>query len=201
MTTPLIDEHELEDMARSEYETAMSFGISLDNFMRLARTILKRATAAQKSDGAEQLSPEEVADQVVNRWSAAGKMPQMAWDFRGLVADGIRTMLAAARCFADTEAESWQLALEGVTLAYADGKLRLLFAGGRSQTDIPCCPADLPDVLVYADRMIIDNSRGGGAHLAFNLPGAAKAQEAVQFMRGHGFEVTDYSESLWCGHG
>lgn len=38
-----VDDLDLEDIARSEFESAMAFGISLDNFMRLAKTVRDRA--------------------------------------------------------------------------------------------------------------------------------------------------------------
>ncbi|MFK4131921.1 hypothetical protein ACI2KR_06455 [Pseudomonas luteola] len=39
-----IDSAELEDLARIEFESAMAFGISLDNFVRLAKAVSDRYT-------------------------------------------------------------------------------------------------------------------------------------------------------------
>lgn len=46
----LIPECELEDMARIEFETALGFGITLDNFVRLAKTVLARVRKEASKD-------------------------------------------------------------------------------------------------------------------------------------------------------
>lgn len=46
----VLDDRELEDLARGEYEAAMGFGVSLDSFLRLAKTV--RAKACQAAAGA-----------------------------------------------------------------------------------------------------------------------------------------------------
>jgi hypothetical protein len=41
--------------------------------------------------------PQVVANTVVNEWNAAGRMPQMAWDFRGLVCAGVQRAMGDLR--------------------------------------------------------------------------------------------------------
>lgn len=48
---------------------------------------------AAPSEGAQR-DAEQLADETVNDWNQRGLMPEMAWDFRGLVADGIRRALS-----------------------------------------------------------------------------------------------------------
>lgn len=43
----------------------------------------------------EAIDVKAVADQTVKQWNEAGRMPEMAWDFRGLVEDGILKALAS----------------------------------------------------------------------------------------------------------
>jgi hypothetical protein len=50
---------------------------------------LRRAAAGVRVDA------ETIADEVTRRWNEAGKLPPMAWDFRGFAADAIRTALGA----------------------------------------------------------------------------------------------------------
>jgi len=47
-----------------------------------------------------------IADETVNAWANTGRMPQMAWDFRGLVADGVRRASAAPTPVADSGASA-----------------------------------------------------------------------------------------------
>lgn len=49
-----------------------------------------RALYPHPAPAAQAVDADAIAGQTVNEWAQAGKMPQMAWDFRALVADGIR---------------------------------------------------------------------------------------------------------------
>lgn len=43
------------------------------------------------------MTPEQIANETVEAWKAQGKMPQMAWDFRGLAADAARKAISDQR--------------------------------------------------------------------------------------------------------
>lgn len=45
------EDNRFEDMARSEFESAMAFGVSLDNFTRLARSVCSAVSAAEQCCG------------------------------------------------------------------------------------------------------------------------------------------------------
>lgn len=61
---------------------------------------------------------EQIAEQLVADWQAAGKMPPMAWDFRGFAAE------AARRALADGAVACEQIALkhQQTENTYAAGK-------------------------------------------------------------------------------
>lgn len=53
------------------------------------------AELAVQQAGLPEVSIEAIADEVTERWSREGKMPPMAWDFRGFAADAIRAAIAS----------------------------------------------------------------------------------------------------------
>ena len=58
MTTPQLTDDELRDLAHSAYEEAMSFGLSVDTFLRYFKGIRNRlATQAQGQDAAPAEQP------------------------------------------------------------------------------------------------------------------------------------------------
>lgn len=79
----------------------------------LAAALAAQAPAAASGAGTEIAAT--VADQTVRAWMAANKLPPMAFDFRGLVVDGIRAALAAAPAAAQPD----RAAQERDTLAQA----------------------------------------------------------------------------------
>jgi hypothetical protein len=53
-----VDDSALEGMARAEFEAAMSFGVSLDNFLRLARSVRARSAVPDNARNPLQANPE-----------------------------------------------------------------------------------------------------------------------------------------------
>jgi hypothetical protein len=53
----VLDDASLEDLARAEFETAMNFGVSLDNFVRLAKTVRAKMDCADPADPADLTGP------------------------------------------------------------------------------------------------------------------------------------------------
>ena len=60
MTTPRLTDDELQDLAHSAYEEAMSLGLSVDTFLRYFKGIRNRlATQAQGQDAAPAEQPQD----------------------------------------------------------------------------------------------------------------------------------------------
>ncbi|ABM32264.1 hypothetical protein [Paracidovorax citrulli] len=80
---PVLDESEAEDLARSAFETTMSYGVDFDAFRRLAMEVRRRCSAPrpQADAGAAAIAPDISADlersdwtaEEALRWYAAGK--------------------------------------------------------------------------------------------------------------------------------
>ncbi|MVT28135.1 hypothetical protein GO496_04155 [Acidovorax citrulli] len=69
---PVLDESEAEDLARSAFETTMSYGVDFDAFRRLAMEVRRRCSAPRPRRMREQqrLRPDISADLERSDWTA-----------------------------------------------------------------------------------------------------------------------------------
>lgn len=78
---------------------------------------------------------QEVADELVKNWQQAGKMPPLAWDFRGFATDGIRRCLSKL-AEQDMEPVAWQDTQTGMIYTTVSPAAKHLYSPIYTETQL-----------------------------------------------------------------
>lgn len=87
------------------------------------------------------MTPEQIAEHLVQTWQGANKMPPLAWDFRGFAAEAARLAITdwtSAETPPEMKKSEWWPESEPVLVCEADGTMRVATYEQVDDDSTPC---------------------------------------------------------------